>query len=79
MIISKLNEQPKKGAPAGTPFFYFLRYTLCDQLSTRINFITQTFAAVVVRVRFAVNEAFRLRATLFTAVIFDYMDCLSYF
>ena len=79
MIISKLNEQPKKGAPAGTPFFYFLRYTLCDQLSTRINLIAKAFPAVVDRMRFAVNKAFRLRTTLFAGLVLDDMDCLCYF
>ena len=79
MIIRESNEQRKKGAPTGTPFFLFLRYTLCNQSTTRINLIAETFAAVVDRMRFAVDKALRLCATLFTALILDYMDCLCYF
>ena len=44
-----------------------------------VNLITQTFAAVVDRLRFAINKSLRLRTTLFAALIFDDVDRLGYF
>ena len=49
-----------------------------DQLTTRVNLMTQAFATVVDRKRFAINKTLRLRATLFTKLILDDMNRLSY-
>lgn len=52
---------------------------LCDKLTTSVNLIPQTFAAVVDWLCFAINKALGLRATLFAGLIFDCVDCLRYF
>ena len=79
MIISESSEQPKKGAPVWVRPFFIFALRLCNKFSMTVNFIAQTFAAIVDRMRFAVDKAFRLRATLFTTLIFDDVDCFRYF
>ena len=79
MIIRESNEQPKKGRTGGYALFFIAAPHLCDQPPISVNLIAQTFAAVVDRMRFAVNKALRLRATLFAGLILDHVNRLRYF
>ena len=69
----------KKGAPVWVRPFFIFALRLCNKFSMIVNLIAQTFAAIVDWLRFAVDKAFRLRATLFATLIFDDVDCLRYF
>ena len=72
------------GNCATEPEFYqklgFSLRMLRDQLlSASVNLFAQTFAAVVDRMRFAIDKALCLCATLIAGLILDDVDCFGYF